>query len=70
MGVQHEVLEGSLKNPPQLLSKRTVVGDGARLGLGTTLLILGDALQLSSSVAAVAAAPILLHKMLLDVPPG
>lgn len=49
--VQHEVLEGSLEHPTQLVEERAVVGDGAGLGAGGTLLVLDDAVQLGSGVA-------------------
>lgn len=58
--VQHEVLEGPLEQPTELVEEGAVVGDGAlRLGPGGTLLALSDALQLGLRVPGVAAVPVL-----------
>lgn len=67
--VQHQVLEGSLEHPAQLVEERAVVGDGAGLGAGGTLLVLHDAVQLRSGVAGVAAVFVLLDQAALDALP-
>lgn len=70
MGVQHEVLEGSLKHPTELVEEGAVVGDGSGLCARETLLFLEDAVQLISGVVSVATVPVLLHQTLLDALPG
>lgn len=51
------------------MEERAVVGDGAGLGAGGTLLVLHDVLQLGPGVAGVTAVLVLLDQAALDVLP-
>lgn len=51
------------------MEERAVVGDGAGLGAGETLLVLHDAVQLGGGVAGVAAVFVLLDQAALNALP-
>lgn len=51
------------------MEERAVVGDGAGLGAGGTLLILDDAVQLGSGITGVAAVLVLLDQAPLNALP-
>lgn len=70
MWVQHEVLEGPLQHPTELVEEGAVVGDGAGLGPRETLLFLENVVELIPGIVGIAAVLVLLHQTLLDALPG
>lgn len=68
--IQHEVLEGSLKHPAELVEEGAVVGDDPGLCARETLLFLEDVVELLPGIVGVAAVLVLLHQTLLDAVPG
>lgn len=70
MWVQHEVLEGSLEHPMELVEEGAVVGDGPGLCARETFLFLEDVVQLIPGIVGIAAVLVLLHQTLLDALPG
>ena len=71
--VQHQVPEGPLEHPVELLAEGAVVGDGAGGGRRTrrrAVLALGDALQLGPRGGRGAAGPVVLHQTVLHALPA
>lgn len=67
--VEHEVAEGPLQHPIELVAEAGVVGDGVGVGPDAELSALKDALQFGLGVPSVAAVPVFLHQTLLSALP-
>lgn len=59
--VEHEVPEGSLEDPVELVAEGRAVGDGSGLDPSAVLLTLNDSLQLSFGLFVVGAGLVFLH---------
>ncbi len=64
--VQHEVLEGSLEDPVELVAEWCAVGDGSRFGSCAVVLSLNDSLQLAFGLFVAGAFLVFFHQTVLD----